>query len=536
MRLLAVVTICLFIFSATAFGQVTACDPLDNCKCDPTEHNCGNVTVFNTSSNPGCANCDTIVGGGKTGTTHTCALATVPCDRGTNLAGKTLFPFDYDGEPYDLNMKIQFLNNPNRTTASLQDFGSYGYCETPENFNDLINPYNAAETQGTVDRTCKFLFDLCWCPEACLINQGTYMGVQMIIDADGDWTTVDDGVYFADAPRLVTFDTQTDADPSGIPVNPEYENQPTVYFELGEDQGNLCAAPFMTRSRVFLNNSNDRVAYEIEGVPANTKWQIRNFGPVSFYRGYQDRITRIGQTDYFVTAPLNQGTPVATDTISIADANRVTVLQSGIPTPTGLDIDSEYMFNDDDVKGRSHCWIWVDIPPMHIDPARAKKGATVRVKVRFLFHKEKFICENCAPPAICECVLDVATICCGEETAPNQETKLLYPYFTEMDQSGGYWSGIAITNRGNVNGTANLTVYESDGDVGTLAIPVNAHSVFADILTNMYGNMTLTTTVNGLGNSRCYIDVNTDFLADGFAMFGEYDNGWSLGYIPRVNP
>ena len=105
---------------------------------------------------------------------------------------------------------------------------------------------------------------------------------------------------------------------------------------------------------------------------------------------------------------------------------------------------------------------------------------------------------------------------------------LVYPYFTTIDSA--WWQGLTITNLGSADGTAKVYYYEQDGDKATAEINIAANSMFSDLLSNIVmtpdaGN------AGTIGDSRNYIVVCTDFMADGFAMIA---NGVdSMGYIPR---
>jgi hypothetical protein len=118
-----------------------------------------------------------------------------------------------------------------------------------------------------------------------------------------------------------------------------------------------------------------------------------------------------------------------------------------------------------------------------------------------------------------------------------QTAKLLFPYFTEAS-ADSFWDGIAIVNGSGSDGQATLTVYEADGDVGTMTVDVKAHSSYVNLLSAMVAGMTLSTSVDGtLGNAKSYIVVTTTFVpADGFAMMAEAATGQSMGYLPRANP
>jgi hypothetical protein len=194
-----------------------------------------------------------------------------------------------------------------------------------------------------------------------------------------------------------------------------------------------------------------------------------------------------------------------------------------------------YMISDETsiFTGPSFKYLYIDFPSFNYDLNKVKevmaRDGQVKVEVHYTILK--------APCG----TLYSGTHCIGSFTA--QCTKptftLLYPYFTQMDATADvFWDGIAITNISDASGTATLTVYEDDGDVATVTTgSIGGHSMYVDLLSNLYGGMTLTKTTGGgvLGDSRCYIVVCTDFNADGFAMIANTASGESLGYLPRFD-
>jgi hypothetical protein len=110
-------------------------------------------------------------------------------------------------------------------------------------------------------------------------------------------------------------------------------------------------------------------------------------------------------------------------------------------------------------------------------------------------------------------------------------TTLYYPYSVELDGSSGWWFGITIGNPTAVAGTATITVYEADGDIGTSApISIGAYGLEVMGGSDLLGLLTADAGNAGtLGDSRTHIVVECGFgAAGGFGMMGnEID---STGY------
>jgi hypothetical protein len=168
--------------------------------------------------------------------------------------------------------------------------------------------------------------------------------------------------------------------------------------------------------------------------------------------------------------------------------------------------------------------IQLDIPAMNYDLATIAAGDVVTVRVSLVDPPCKQIWQG-----------DIIVGTFGDCVTAAVPTDLIFPYFTAMEASEAWWDGIAIVNVSGSDGTADITVYEQDGDIGTLNdVAVSAHSMYVDLLSNILGSMTADAGNTGtLGDSRCYIVVDCTFNADGFAMMGEFTYGNAQGYLPR---
>jgi len=110
-------------------------------------------------------------------------------------------------------------------------------------------------------------------------------------------------------------------------------------------------------------------------------------------------------------------------------------------------------------------------------------------------------------------------------------TTLYYPFTVALDGSQGYWFGMAIGNPSGSAGTANVTFYEADGDMGTYTTDtIEAGGILvlggADLLAALTPDAGNTGT---LGDDYGHIVVITNFgSAGGFGMTG--NGADSTGY------
>lgn len=167
----------------------------------------------------------------------------------------------------------------------------------------------------------------------------------------------------------------------------------------------------------------------------------------------------------------------------------------------------------------------INVPAMRYDRTVVSTGEVIKLKVDI----KKWPCSS-----VTSQIITIATIGCPASEGTSYS--LTYPYFTQM---GGddWWDGIVITNLGSTPGTATLTIYEQDGDVGTYTTPVIAgNSMYVNLLENILPMLTQTAGAGALGNAPVWVKVSTTFNADGFGMIAEGDNAFdSMGYLPRTS-
>lgn len=169
--------------------------------------------------------------------------------------------------------------------------------------------------------------------------------------------------------------------------------------------------------------------------------------------------------------------------------------------------------------------IKLNVPAMRYDLNAISTGDVIKLKVTL----KKAPCST-----VTEQIITIAVIGCP--AAEGVSDTLIYPYFT---QAGGddWWDGIVITNVGSTSGTATLTFYEQDGDVGTFTTPTIAgNSLYVNLLENILPLITKTAGAGTLGDSPVWVKAATTFNADGFAMIAQGDDASdSMGYLPRTS-
>ncbi len=456
--LLTAATMVVFVLTGVAFSQDTT--------------NCANI------GEGACIGC------------NKCTVGNIPCDvEVIDQQGETqdvttyLDPFDFDGNGWKTG-----------------GFGAYGYCKkaSPVAFNYAENNL----------RDCKFLFDVCECPDSCEIVPGTYIGIQMIVDVDGDYTT-DDGVYFAD-PTLNTIYFDIKESNSLLCTRNAQDDTPT-YTEMGEGE-------------VYYDAAGNRIAYKKDA--ATIKEEVRNFGTIDYYKTVAlERTTKDSKELCEITLS-DKRTPLAGQLASpIAEGNKARALESQIK--------SDYMFNEIDGSG-GHCWLWIDIPAIRIDPSKtdALKGKQIKVKVRILFNREiESICERCEPPNYCECELTVATICCGETSGSGC---LFFPYLVQnIEDSTGWAAGVAITAREALpaNAYAKLTLIDSAGNTATYTNN-SVSRIWTFMMDDIISNFTGATIVPGAASLQVDTNYNVhgySFLTDGKFGAGTLATGCATG-------
>jgi len=108
------------------------------------------------------------------------------------------------------------------------------------------------------------------------------------------------------------------------------------------------------------------------------------------------------------------------------------------------------------------------------------------------------------------------------------ETKTnIYPYF---GKDGAYINIIVITNATDIAGSADITLYEQDGDVFTATIAIAAHRIYLSML--RYIDWVSTNPSAVMGDSRGHVLVSSNLTLNGLAMITNPSTGESISYIP----
>jgi hypothetical protein len=415
----------------------------------------------------------------------------------TTTVNEPAVPFDFDGSPYVAN-----------------GFGAYGYCPNKGfNFNTTTGQDGKVDT-GNNERDCKLVFDLCDCGEACDVTIGTKVGIQMIIgtvDAagkflpglvNGQFVAKDTGVYFAD-PDL-----------------------PTINFDIRNDINDYCKKKTDKTPDVRLMNQTTAY-YDVEGHRLvsrddpkyfEARDEVRNFGVIKYYRNYAEVINNKG---LFQTTLTNEGTPVGGALTTIADANRVRALESSK--------DFDYVFNTDDVKAVQYCNMWIDVPAMRVDPAIAKEGDEVWLKVRLLFNREyDGICDTCHPPDVCECYIKIGVICC-DAVVPTDKGCAFFPYLVQSIQGTSGWAaGVALTARGALPADAfyQFTLKDQAGKTVVYKETTDVKTVWAQMLDTIMPKFPA-----GIMPGAVSLQVDTNFPIDGYSFLT--DGNFGAGTLAR---
>ncbi|RJP84121.1 MAG: hypothetical protein C4518_19645 [Desulfobacteraceae bacterium] len=183
-----------------------------------------------------------------------------------------------------------------------------------------------------------------------------------------------------------------------------------------------------------------------------------------------------------------------------------------------------YMITDNDDYDDRATWA-IDIPEMRVDNSMIVGGEKVWVKI-CLSRYTGGICEELP----CCCLIYIGELCCE---SIRQSSGLVYPYFPKANQETWNLIGMTITNLEMVDGSATITMYETDGTVGTLTVPVAANSIYLNTLASIIADPGMVVSGTGvLGDAISYMVVTTDFDASGFVMIADTIDGASMGYLP----
>jgi len=125
-------------------------------------------------------------------------------------------------------------------------------------------------------------------------------------------------------------------------------------------------------------------------------------------------------------------------------------------------------------------------------------------------------------------MLAMATASYIAGTKSDTKTRI-YPYFGKGN--GSFINVIVITNISETVGSADLTLYETDGDVFTATVAVAAHGMYVSLLNSIVWTPTGSSAV--MGDSRGYVMVSANFTLNGVAMITNPITGESISYIPQ---
>lgn len=209
---------------------------------------------------------------------------------------------------------------------------TYGYCEQQ---NTAFFAYPG--TNNVAIRNCRMVFDICQCPEACTLEEGWVLGIQMEI--------LTPGVYFATDPDVPMFDTLTPAP-----------------FDTINQAGQNCYSPntYQLRFRRFTKAQASTPCTQTTFLsPGHTRYDTMK---VAYYQN---------------TAQANAGNALTWAQGGPGPAGER--LAKVVRTPTPYD---GWELNEADVDGQL-CNFWYDVPAM-IASGTITSGQHVEVKVSLL--------------------------------------------------------------------------------------------------------------------------------------------------------
>jgi hypothetical protein len=225
----------------------------------------------------------------------------------------------------------------------------------------------------------------------------------------------------------------------------------------------------------------------------------------------------------YKTASGSLGSPAEGSNCDLSDSERVVYFEAAPgqePTSHGYVVTS-----DDDVNNNS-VW-WIDIPYLRVDPDKVEAGWKVYVKI--CLYNDLNSGGVCGENNGCCCVIYIGELCC--ESIVNYGS-CVYPYLPPLNTT--YWNtmGLAVSNMDDQAGTATITVYEADGDVGTSTVDLAANGIFLWTAATMVPELTQIAGTGTLGDSMSYAVVTGTVMVRGFVMIASSHTGESIGYIP----
>ena len=311
----------------------------------------------------------------------------------------------------------------------------------------------------------------------------------------------------------------------------DYESPITVLDGYCPDVGNAnFMGSVVTGNKIFIQNNSGtffdsgddfQIVLRISGNGAY--WGGATPGVREYYPGNATQCAQHGFSGDEINMPVGLW-GIVTET-QVAAGVAATGAGCG-----SIDEDSRWIsLTSPSFTGIDDCYlIEVNTPNIVFDPAQFSEGDQVTVTVELwrlpcglIFSDQRTVAEF-----VDTCPLAAAI------------TTLLFPYATSLDNPS-WWFGMSFCNPTLANaaaGTALITVYEDDGDIGTYTTPditVGGMVTYggAELLSNLTPDAANTGT---LGDSRCHIIVNCNFgAAGGFGMMGNGSD--STGYAAYGN-
>ena len=166
-------------------------------------------------------------------------------------------------------------------------------------------------------------------------------------------------------------------------------------------------------------------------------------------------------------------------------------------------------------------YLLLDIPAVQYDIDDIAAGDIVSVKITVM-----------KPPcgSVYEGTIVIGTYGCLT-APPVLASCMTFPYFTPINDAA-WWAGISLTNLAATDATATIKIYETDGDQGEVAVPLNSLRQYTALLSSL--TFTQTAGTGTIGDSRSFVIVcvTGSGVVDGFGMLGDGLQG--QGYLPRV--
>jgi hypothetical protein len=239
-----------------------------------------------------------------------------------------------------------------------------------------------------------------------------------------------------------------------------------------------------------------------------------------------------GPVEYWQSNGSTSATPIV-GTINpctgpIAAANQAVIVGNNVLVPGW-----GYVITAQDALENRDKW-WIDILPMRIDPYTIPAGATVSVLIELIGSETGGVCSDCE--VICECTVDVAIACCGDDVEIPMPEKfgMYFPYVTWQ----GLWStGIVVSNISSIIPYPEFVVAAEDMEL-TLVLHDAAGNTFTffkdDFTTTSWGfDMgSLLPSFSGTPVAGpAWLEVQSNFLIDGYSYI--QNTVFGLGTLPR---